>query len=104
MMLEALRSLSDRPFNKWFQKILDDADSSGMHVVDTASGFEIQGDWLSATRPKLEAFFHAKFMLEMAVKYGSELKEPPQGLPSGWAALLYLYDLRQPYGVFQIAG
>jgi hypothetical protein len=30
----------------------------------------------------------------MAVKYGSELEEPPNPMPSGWAALLYLYNLR----------
>jgi len=30
----------------------------------------------------------------MAVKYGAELDEPPMPLPSGWAALLYLYNLR----------
>jgi hypothetical protein len=27
------------------------------------------------------------------VRY-ADLEEPPQTLPSGWAALLYLYDLR----------
>jgi hypothetical protein len=42
----------------------------------------------------LEAFWHARFFVEMAVKYGRELEEPPSTLPSGWAALLYLYDLR----------
>lgn len=95
VMVNALRQLSDRPFNKWFRQILEDADTSDSRgVVVTASGLEIPGDWLTRTRPKLEAFFHAKFMVEMAVKYGSELKEPPQCLPSGWAALLYLYDLR----------
>jgi hypothetical protein len=33
-------------------------------------------------------------MLEMAVKYGRELDEPTDSLPSGWAAFLYLYNLR----------
>jgi hypothetical protein len=42
----------------------------------------------------LEAFFHARFMLEMIVKFGRSLEEPPQTLPSGWATVLYLYDLR----------
>jgi hypothetical protein len=37
---------------------------------------------------------HARYMLEMAVKYGIELDGTPRFLPSGWAALLYLYDLR----------
>ena len=32
--------------------------------------------------------------LEMAVRYGTELKAPPRMLPSGWAAFLYLYELR----------
>jgi hypothetical protein len=50
--------------------------------------------WDAVTRPILEAFFHARFFLEMAVKYGKELKSPSNTLPSGWAALLYLYNLR----------
>jgi hypothetical protein len=50
--------------------------------------------WLETTRPILEAFFHARFFLEMAVRYGEGLESPPNMLPSGWAALLYLYDLR----------
>jgi len=51
-------------------------------------------NWDSITRPILEAFFHARFFLEMAVKYGQELKAPPNMLPSGWAVFLYLYNLR----------
>ena len=50
--------------------------------------------WSVHTRVFLEAFFHAKFFLEMAVKYGKELETAPMRLPSGWAALLCLYDLR----------
>jgi hypothetical protein len=30
----------------------------------------------------------------MAVKYGWESEYPPRVMPSGWAALLYLYNLR----------
>jgi hypothetical protein len=47
-----------------------------------------------ATRPILEAFFHARYFLEMVCRYGRELAEPPSPLPSGWAAVLYLYGLR----------
>jgi hypothetical protein len=46
------------------------------------------------TRPFIEAFFHARYFLEMAVKYGAMLDEPPCLLPSGWAALLSLYQIR----------
>jgi hypothetical protein len=59
------------------------------HQFDTSCN----DDWPRHTRTILEAFFHARFMLEMAVRY-ADLEEPPQMLPSGWAALLYLYELR----------
>jgi len=32
--------------------------------------------WLKETRPIVEAFFHARYMLEMAVSYGKELDRP----------------------------
>jgi hypothetical protein len=50
--------------------------------------------WLEITRPILEAYFHAHYFLSMAVRYGTELDAPPMMLPSGWAAILYLYGLR----------
>ena len=50
-------------------------------------------DWTRATRPLIEAFFHARFFLEMASRYDT-LEKPPGLLPSGYAALLYLYGLR----------
>ena len=42
----------------------------------------------------VEAFFHARFLLELAVRHGKTLNRPPQHLPSGWAAFLNLFDLR----------
>ncbi len=102
----ALKGLSEHPFNKWFQRIIDEggpshhgpdemfSENGKLDPAWIASNHDIAASWLRENRPKLEAFFHAKFMLEMAVKYGSQLKEPPIELPSGWAALLYLYDLR----------
>ena len=51
-------------------------------------------NWHKHTRPMIEAYFHAKYFLEMAVKYGKELKEAPDCLPSGWASVLYLFNLR----------
>ena len=58
------------------------------------------------TRPIAEAFFHAMYFLEMAVKYGKELElventQPETieekfrvgSLPSGMAALLCLYEM-----------
>lgn len=51
-------------------------------------------DWMKYTRPQLESYFHAKYFLRMAIKYGKELEHAPECLPSGWAALLYLFSLR----------
>jgi hypothetical protein len=50
-------------------------------------------DWTRHTRPIVEAFLHARFFLEMAVRYAS-LNDAPTTLPSGWAALLTLYGIR----------
>ncbi|MEC4747534.1 hypothetical protein [Methylomicrobium sp. Wu6] len=55
---------------------------------------EYNSNWGLHGRPFVEAFFHAHYFLEMAVKYGKTLDEPPAYLPSGWAALLCLYDIR----------
>lgn len=87
-MVEALRALAPgRELNEWFVQIVAEG---------TGKTFEMEHNqrWLAETRPILEAFFHARLMLEMAVKYGRELDLAPQMLPSGWAALLYLFDLR----------
>lgn len=55
---------------------------------------EVNRRWNEETRPIVEAFFHARFMLEMVCKYGRELDEAPSLLPSGWAAVLELYKMR----------
>jgi hypothetical protein len=55
---------------------------------------EFNDDWSRHTRPFIEAFFHARYFLEMAVKYGAKLDEAPSFMPSGWAAMLCLYGIR----------
>ncbi len=76
----------ERPLNPWFVQIIE---------AGTGKRFESEDNerWPEVTRPILEAFFHARFFLEMAVRY-ADLEAPPQPLPSGYAALLYLYGLR----------
>lgn len=75
------------PLHPWFMKIVEDGTGKTFDLKDNER-------WLEVTRPIVEAFFHAKYFLEMAVKYAKELDEAPNCLPSGWAAFLYLYDLR----------
>ncbi len=87
-IVEALQGLMpDRPLNDWFRKII--GEGTGKKFAD-----DHNQRWLEETRPILEAFYHARTMLEFAVRYGEELDEVPKLLPSGWAAVLYLYDLR----------
>jgi hypothetical protein len=87
-IVTALRSLLPaREINKWFAQIISEGTGK---TFDTPHN----GRWLAETRPILEAFFHARTMLEYAIQYGRKLDSPPQPMPSGWAAVLYLFDLR----------
>jgi hypothetical protein len=89
-IVETLRSLAPNgaTVNSWFEEIYQGG-ANGKQFDE-----EHNKDWTKHSRPFLEAFFHAKFFLEMAVKYGEKLKEAPETLPSGWAALLYFYNIR----------
>ena len=49
--------------------------------------------WAERTRPFLEAYFHASFMLEMAVRCGREIEVAPGRMSSDWAALIALFQL-----------
>ena len=87
-VVAALRSLlPERGLNEWFMQIIREGTGK---TFDPAHNRR----WLAETRPIIEAFFHARAMLEYAVKYGRELEAAPQSLPSGWAAVLYLFNLR----------
>jgi hypothetical protein len=86
-IVNLLASLApQRPLNSWFLDIVQAGTGKQFTPEDNA-------DWTKVTRPILEAFFHARFFLAMAVRY-ADLDAPPNPLPSGYAALLYLYGLR----------
>lgn len=79
--------MPDRPLTAWFREIVDEG---------TGKTFALEHNqrWTKETRPIVEAFFHARYFLEMACRYARELDQAPDVLPSGWAALLCLYDMR----------
>jgi hypothetical protein len=77
---------TERPLHPWFLEIV--RAGTGREFVP-----EDNARWTEATRPIVEAFFHARYFVEMAVRY-ARLEEPPQFLPSGYAALLCLFGLR----------
>lgn len=87
-IMAALQSLlPDRRLNDWFRQIV---------LEGTGKVFEEKhnDNWTVVTRPIVEAFFHAHYFLQMICKYAKEIREPPSSLPSGYAAVLYLYRLR----------
>jgi hypothetical protein len=87
-IVAALQKLAPHlPLNKWFMEIVG---------AGTGKEFSLQDNknWTPITRPIIEAYFHARYFLEMVCKYGRELKAPPQLMPSGWASVLYLYNIR----------
>lgn len=87
-IVSALQALAPaRPLNEWFMQIVRDG---------TGKTFEREYNkrWLEVTRPIVEAFFHARYFLEMVCKYARELDAPPAVMPSGWAAVLHFYGLR----------
>lgn len=87
LIVQKLQALApDRPLDSWFGQIVKEGTGKVFDAEDNKR-------WTEVTRPILEAFFHARFFLEMAVRYG-DLEKPPQILPSGYAALLCLYGLR----------
>lgn len=88
---------------KAFNKIGEDANLKDLNpqfleIIEQGSNktfsLEHNQNWGLNTRPILEAFFHAREMLKFIVKYGKSLESAPNTLPSGWAAVLYLYNIR----------
>lgn len=113
-IVETLKSLlTGRELNKIFLRIIEEGTAISSiklpyDIIEIAGGRvrkfksddkgmpieELNMNWERHTRPIIEVFFHAKFMIEMTVKYSKTLEYPPRLLPSGWAALLHLYGLR----------
>jgi len=76
----------NKEMNKMFLKIIKKG--TGKHFTHKTNE-----NWEREIHPILEAFFHAKFFLEMCVKF-SKIKKPQNLLESGYAALLCLYNIR----------
>src|SRR6266508_1507996 len=86
-IFESIGKATNTTLCKWFQEIV--ADGTGKQWKP-----DHNRDWLLHTRPIVEAFLHAKYFLDLMIKYGQELDSPPTILPFGWAAILELYNLR----------
>jgi hypothetical protein len=88
--METFREIGKTPEGKlcdWLEQIV----GAGTGKVWEA---DHNSNWLFHTRPIVEAFLHAKYFLEMMIKYGRELDSAPTVLPFGWAAILEVYNQR----------
>jgi hypothetical protein len=88
-MADALAAIAPegRPFCRLFDEILQQGTGRQFSLADNQH-------WPERAAPIVQAFFHARYFVEVAVKYAAALAEPPQLMPAGWAALLCLYELR----------
>ena len=85
-LIEEIGGETDPPY-PWYCQIIKEG---------TALKFEAttNDDWLKSTRPILEAFWDTKYFTQMMIKYAKELEKAPRAMPSGWAAILWLFELR----------
>lgn len=67
-IVSALQALApERQLNEWFMRIVSEG-------TNKTFDHEHNARWLEVTRPIVEAFFHARYFLEMAVTYGQRLQ------------------------------
>lgn len=80
-------SPDSKPLNAWFLSIYETA-------VQKEFDDSTNANWRSETQPILEAYWHTRYFLEQMLMAADELETAPETLPYGWAAVLYLYNLR----------
>ena len=85
-LIEEIGGETDAP-HAWYCQIIKEGTA---HKFDASTN----DNWLKSTRPILEAFWHTKYFAQMMIKYAKELEMAPQAMPSGWAAILWLFELR----------
>jgi hypothetical protein len=86
-LLRQIAQAVKRPLFPWGEEIV--AQDIGIRC-----GREHNQHWLVHTRPIVEAFLHAKYCVEMMVKYRRAIDVAGQALPHSRAAILVLYNQR----------
>ena len=68
--------------------------------LGTGREFKLEDNnhWTERAGAIVQAFLHARYFLEMAVRYATELSDPPERLPSGWCAMCNLFDITDVCG------
>jgi hypothetical protein len=86
-IFKGIANATDRHLCEWFEQIV----AAGTGLVWEP---EHNHSWTLHGRPIVEAFLHAKYFLEMMIKYGRGMTDAPSMLRTGWAAILRLYNQR----------
>ncbi len=83
-----IKIMPEQKLEDWFMQIISEGTGRAFKIEDNSN-------WLAVTRPIIEAYFHSRFFLEMAIRYGEEFESVPvENRPYGWVALLDLYNVR----------
>lgn len=77
--------------NPWFLGVAEDGKRAWTDVPDLRAR---NADWTKHARPVVEFAFHCEYFLKQFVRYHAEEFASLTALPSGVAAILYLYGLR----------
>jgi hypothetical protein len=81
-----------------FVEVNLELNSDFLNIVRAGTGIVFERShnlgWPAHTLPQLQAYWHAKYMLVMMIKYAKQLEVPPDVVPYGWASVLRLYNLR----------
>lgn len=73
--------------NSWYTQIVKEGTNKPFDVSHN-------DDWLKHVRPQFEAYFHARMFLDQMVWCVEHMGKAETLLPSQWAAVLYLFNLR----------
>lgn len=82
---------ADCQINPWFAEIAEEAKRAWTSPPDMRAR---NANWTRHARPVVEFAFHCEYFLTQLVRYEAEEFASIAVLPSGGAAILYLYGLR----------
>lgn len=80
------RPFEDRHWSPLFTSLIEAGTNKEFDI-------SVNQHWEEQVGPIVTAYLHAREVLTMMVKYGEELDEAPQIMPSGWALVASVYGM-----------
>jgi len=81
------RAGGNRPLNPWFEHLVAAGTGHVFHPEDN-------GRWYDTASGVVHSFLHVRHLLDVTVEAATTIEGPTPVLPSGWATVLSLYQLR----------